>query len=322
MKLLVLLSLFISISANAQTAVDYYNKGSEEANNKDFESSVADFSKAIKLDNTYTDAYYNRGTSKLYLKDYKSAIADFSKSIELKPDFVSAYKNRGAAKLKLNDYSGAISDFDMVIKLDPTNASAFFMRGQVKLQISDANSGCADLAKANELGDARAQKFIDQYCRGIVSKEVRKGESLRIDWPDAEGWKVASNQETKEEKVIELLRNNETFDNWTEIGTMMVYPVVKGTTVDIVMQVMFEQAKKTCPSAVLTFIEKDDKTKYPWILFKIECGISKPESQVWQIMFGSDDMFVNFRAVKQKTVPDELKKKWVNFFKTVSIVTN
>ncbi len=146
-------------------------------------------------------------------------------------------------------------------------------------------------------------------------------ETLMIDWPDTEGWKVASNQENKEMKIIELLRGDETFDNWTEIGTMMVYPNIPyKVPVDTCMNIMFQQAKQSCPSAKLTFIEKDDKTKYPWIIFKIECPVSSPESQVWHIILGTNQMFVNFRAVKQKAVPEDLKNKWTAFFKTSKIV--
>lgn len=322
-KLLTTIAIITSLSAFGQTAQDFYNKGVKKSNSQDFAGSIKDYNKAIKLDSKYTDAYYNRGTSRMYMKDYKGALADFDKAIELRPDFLNAYKNRGVVKLKLNDMKGAIKDLDVVLKIDPNNVSSYFMRGQIKLQSGDTEGGCGDLSKANELGDTRAQKFLQQYCGNIKSSntEDRPNESLMIDWPDAEGWKVASNQEDKERKVIELLRNKETFDNWTEIGTMMVYTSLRNVPVNAAMNAMYEQAKKNCTSAKLTFIEKDDKAKYPWIIFKIECGSKTPESQVWHIMQGTNEMYVNFRAVKQKTVPGDLKDKWTKFFKTAKIVT-
>ena len=68
-------------------------------------------------------------------------------------------------------------------------------------------------------------------------------------------------------------------------------------------------------------IEKDENAKYPWIIFKIECPSNGSESQVWYATQGTDEMFVNFRAVKQKKVPADLQVKWVKFFKTAKIVT-
>jgi hypothetical protein len=84
---------------------------------------------------------------------------------------------------------------------------------------------------------------------------------------------------------------------------------------------LFENAKKNCPSAKLLLIEKNDTAKYPWIIFKVECTSSTVnESQVWHIMQGTDELFTSFRAVKQNPLPVDLEKKWVEFFKTVSIV--
>ena len=320
-KLLVFIGFSISVQVNAQTAEEYYITGNEKTSNKNYESSIEDYGTAIKINPKYTDAYFNRGTSKLYLKDYKGAITDFDRTLELKPDFLKAHTNRGIAKLKINDNYGAIEDFDFILKIDPGNASTYFMRGQVKLQSGDKKGGCFDLSKANDLGDTRAQKYLSQYCADLTT-ENKHMESLRLDWPDNEGWKIASNQADNERKVIELLKNNETFDNWTEIGTMMTYPSLKNAPLDAAMNVMLEQAKKNCPSARLAFIESDERAKYPWIIFKIECSTSTPESQVWQILMGANETYINFRAVKEKSVPEDLKNKWVKFFKTASIVAH
>ncbi|PCH95392.1 MAG: hypothetical protein COB85_04635 [Bacteroidetes bacterium] len=255
----------------------------------------------------------------MQIKDFKGALADFNKAIELKPDFSNAFTNRGVAKLQTNDRKGSLQDFDSAIKLNANNALAYFMRGQVKLQTQDADGGCADISKADELGYASAQSFLQKYCGSHGKNEVI--ESLMMDWPDSEGWKVASSQEDNERKVIELLRNDETFETWTEIGTMMVYPALRNIPVEAAMNAMYGQAKKTCTSAKLTFIEKEETAKHPWILFKIECGSKEPESQVWHIIQGTNEMFVNLRAVKQKTVPADLEDKWVKFFKKSKIVT-
>ena len=56
--------------------------------------------------------YYNRGVEKSDLKDYTGAITDYNKAIQLKPDYAAAYNNRGAAKSKLEDYRGAIADYN------------------------------------------------------------------------------------------------------------------------------------------------------------------------------------------------------------------
>ena len=318
----IVLLIVVSLSAKAQTAEDYYNRGNEKTSKQEFEGPIVDYDKAIKINSKFTDAYYNRGSSKLYLKDYKGAIADFDKALEIQPDFIKAYTNRAIAKLKANDLPGAISDFDITIKNEPGKASGYFTRGQVKLQLGDTKGGCADLTKANDLGDSRSQKYLQQYCSNMPPAKVTEtqNEFLRLDWPDAEGWKVGNDQDSDDEHLIELLKNNETLDTWTEIGTMISYYGVKNIPVNTAMNMMYEQAKKKCSSAKLTFIEKDEQATHPWIIFKIECSATVAESQVWFIVQGSNAQYVNFRAVKQKALSDQLKEKWVAFFKTGSIV--
>lgn len=318
--LITVFALTIFAPTFGQTAQECYNKGNEKFNSQDYAGSIKDYDKAIKLDPKYTDAYYNRGSSKLYLKDYKSALADFDKAIELKPDFINAYSNRGVARLKTDDAKGAIKDFDSAIKLDPKNSSAYFMRGQVKLQSRDTDGGCADLTKSKELGDNRADKYLSQYCGKVTVKE-----SLMLDFPDSENWKVGDDQENNQQHVIDLIHSNETIDKWTELANMTSIKGVTGVPMDKAMNLMYDQSKQNAPEAKLTFIEKDESAEYPWIIFTIEAPGFKndktPESQLWYIVQGKQALYTNFVAIKQATLTQTFKDKWTKFFKTGKIVT-
>lgn len=324
---LISLLLILSINAFSQTADDFYNNGSAKANAGDLIGAIKDFDKAISVDQNFSPAYYNRGTAKLMLNENEAAIKDFNKAISLKPDYSNAYSNRGVARMKLGENKNALEDLNNSIKLDQKNVNAYFMRGQLKLQMDDVDGGCADLAIAKENGDKRADKFIQKYCDKKKTNDIgKKGtEYLMIDWPDSEGWKVANEQDNSKEKMIELLRNNETFENWTEIGTMFVYKTIRADLnipLKATMDYLVENSKKSYGQSVkATLIEKDENAKFPWIIFKIECSSSKgTESQVWYAIQGTDEMFVNFRAIKQGTIPQELQDKWVKFFKSSQIV--
>ncbi|MBK9481780.1 MAG: tetratricopeptide repeat protein [Bacteroidetes bacterium] len=67
---------------------EYLELGITKHNNKDFEGAIKEYSKAIKVDNNYTDAYFNKGTCELALKDFKSAKRDFDKAIEIDPKYI------------------------------------------------------------------------------------------------------------------------------------------------------------------------------------------------------------------------------------------
>jgi hypothetical protein len=325
-KIISIIGFFLTVTVFGQTPQEFYNKGTEKANSQDYIGSISEFDSAIKYDVNYTDAYYNRATSKCYIQDYKGAIIDFNKAIELRPDFINAFRNRGAAKLKLNDSKGAIADFDYIIKLEPNNKSVYFMRGQAKLAEGEADGGCEDLFKAKDLGDKRADVYIQKYCNHYSpSKSENKNiESLMIDWPDSEGWRIANQHDNNKEKMIELLRNKESFDNWTEIGTMWVLkntPLSKKLPIKKTMDLMYKNALEKCPSAKITMLEMDEKADQPWVIYKIECSSTEgTESQVWLNIQGTKELFINLRAVKQATLPLDLQEKWITFFKTAKIV--
>ena len=157
------------------------------------------------------------------------------------------------------------------------------------------------------------------------NRNVQKmGESLMLDWPDSENWKVGDDQENAQQRVIDLLHTNETIDKWTELGNMTSIKGVTGVPMDKAMNLMFDQAKQNSPNAKLTFIEKNENTEFPWIIFTIEAPNFKndknPESQLWYIVQGKQALYTNFRAIKQATIPSDLKDKWIKFFKTGKIV--
>ena len=108
----VLLILFFTSSLYSQSTLEeYFYAGVAKYKFKDHYGAIADYTKAIELDTSYTNAYHNRGLAKNKLKDYYGAIADYSKAIELDPNYTYAYNNRGVSKWYLKDNIGACSDF-------------------------------------------------------------------------------------------------------------------------------------------------------------------------------------------------------------------
>ena len=128
-KLLLIIIVFVTSLSYCQTAEEYFNSGYSKRNLYDYKGSIADYSKAIQLNPSYSEAYYNRGSSKHYLKDYKGSIPDYSKAIQLNPSYGDAYLHRGLCKLELNQ----------------------------------KNSACLDWSKAGEEG-VWAYHLIEKYC--------------------------------------------------------------------------------------------------------------------------------------------------------------
>ena len=64
-------------------------------------------------------AYFDRGVASRNKVDFDSAIAEFTKAIQLDPKFARAYFARGLVYQDKGDTDRAIADFTRVIELDP-----------------------------------------------------------------------------------------------------------------------------------------------------------------------------------------------------------
>ena len=321
MKLIIANFLFIlSLVCLGQTSEAYLEKGVELHRNKDFKGAVKAYSKAIKEDENNKLAYFNRGTCELALKNYKSAKSDFDQTLKIDPEYVTAYYSRASVYVSMAEYKAALPDLDKTIELDETLPNALTLRGQIRAQTGNKVGACEDFNRAKALGDAMAEEYLSQFC----GNEMQNGESLLLHWPEEENWKIGNSQENDQMALLELIHSDETIDNWTEMGTMMSVKGAKDVPMDMVMNMMFDEAKKNAPKAKLTFIEKDESAEFPWILFTIESPKFKndktPESQLWYIIQGKTSLYTNFRAIKEKSIPETLKNKWVAFFKTGKIV--
>jgi tetratricopeptide (TPR) repeat protein len=76
-----------------------------------YEKAVADYMRALEVDQTFYITYNNLGLAYTGMKDYEAAISCFNKALELKPGFATSYLNRGLVYLRLNENDKAADDF-------------------------------------------------------------------------------------------------------------------------------------------------------------------------------------------------------------------
>ena len=151
-------------------------------------------------------------------------------------------------------------------------------------------------------------------------------ESLKISWPGEYKWKIGSNQQVKNSRMIELIPGKETLNNWSIIGTMLSMQGNKNVPMNTAVKMTFDKMKVNSPKARLVIIERGDAAKNPWIIFKIESPYftnSKiPESQMYYIIQGNASLYSNFVAVKQASLGPLFIEKWAKIFKNSSLIYN
>jgi len=149
-------------------------------------------------------------------------------------------------------------------------------------------------------------------------------ESLKIHWPEEYNWKIGSNQEDESVHMLELIPEKETLHKWSIMGNMLSIKGVKDVPMDVVMNMMYQQAKENAPKAILTLIEKNEEGDNHWVLFKLEApnfkNDKKPESQLYYVVQGEQALYTNFVAIKNKNISDDFVKKWTEIFKKSEFV--
>ena len=151
-----------------------------------------------------------------------------------------------------------------------------------------------------------------------------KDENLKIVWCEEYKWKVASNQEDKTTHFLEIVPEKDKIEKWTMLGTMMSLKNTKITKTEQVVEMYRQSSLKESPKAKLTVLESNDTTKNIWVLFKIETpsfpNDPKPESQLYYAIQGEVTLYVNFIALKKKTLSNDFIAKWTKVFKESELV--
>lgn len=178
-------------------AVSYFNRAQEYYFKRDYERTLADYTKAIELNyDPLNEAYYNRGYVQYVQQNYTPAIEDFSQAIELNYDPIGLpYYNRANAHFYKGNNDQAIADYSKAIELeyDPLSLP-YNSRGLAYRKKGEYDNAIADYTKAIELkhepliwpyfnrGNAYADK--GDYERAISDY----GEAIRLDPANANAY--------------------------------------------------------------------------------------------------------------------------------------
>lgn len=148
-----------------------------------FEKSIVDFTKAIKMNCMNANYYNNRGLSFDALKKYYKAIEDYSQAIYYNNKDPIYYYNRGVGYQNCKMYQEAINDLDQAIFKDKKNPVYFEARGSMLHSIGDYKKSTVDFQEAKKLKEKtnysiKTQKIMEKSLleKAIESIEYEKYE--------------------------------------------------------------------------------------------------------------------------------------------------
>ncbi len=148
-------------------------------------------------------------------------------------------------------------------------------------------------------------------------------ETLRLFLPTEYKWKMASDQESGNARMMELIPGNETLNNWSIIVTTVSMKGVKNTPLTSIMNTIYNKTKVNAPQSKLVMIERKDVGPNPWIIFRISPGFGKsrnPESQLYYLIQGNQNLYNNFVAVKKDMLGPLFIDQWTRVFKSSKLI--
>lgn len=192
-----------------KTAADFISRGSRLMSAGKQAEGLADFEKAIALDENSSMAYASRGLARidkgdfaggkadldnaagldprnaavqgglgvLALRDgrYEDAVRHFTRSADLAPNNVQALGQRAQAHLALGDTDAALADFDEILKIDPHLHAARLGRANVWSTRGERDRALAEIDKA--LADEPETSELHLYRAGFLATMGRTAEA-------------------------------------------------------------------------------------------------------------------------------------------------
>ena len=145
-------------------------------------------------------------------------------------------------------------------------------------------------------------------------------EHIAIDWPGEYNWKTVKQKHVENKQTLMIIPGNDSISNPSIIGSLTVYRGVKFSALD---NIISNYKARLDSGSNLTPLERLQKTKYPWIIFKVETPATtkypEPESDLYYVVQGKFGLYENFVGIKAATLSDEFVKKWTAVFMTAQI---
>jgi tetratricopeptide (TPR) repeat protein len=131
----------------------------------DNKGALADFTKALELEDKDPEIWFSRGLVRERLQDFTGAFSDYTQTIELKEDHFKGWINRANVLLKMQRYKDAVDDYTVALVYHPDFAAAYYNRAIAKNYLKDLSGACEDLKKAAALGMKVEEKIREQLCK-------------------------------------------------------------------------------------------------------------------------------------------------------------
>lgn len=162
--------------STSNLATTYFNRGCEYRAKEEYDTAIADFNQALKLDPNMTQAYNNRAVALYDKGEYDTAIADYNAALRLDPKHANSVYGLGNAYKSKGEYDKAIDYYTQALAINPNFTGVFINRGTVYTAMGQYDKASADFR------DALRTNPTNMYSALLLAvAKMHKGDNAVVD---------------------------------------------------------------------------------------------------------------------------------------------
>jgi tetratricopeptide (TPR) repeat protein len=158
---------------------DYYvHRGLTRQEAGDLQGARSDYQQALRLNPQHAIAYHNLSTL-IKATGGADSEAMLDRAIENNPSLPYSWMERGYYRLERSDYKGALHDYNQAVRLAPEDAESWLNRGIAKEKLKDYTGAYDDFTRAVSLTPQLEKAWL---CRGNVLTKMQRFEEAVEDY--------------------------------------------------------------------------------------------------------------------------------------------
>lgn len=148
-----------------------------------------------------------------------------------------------------------------------------------------------------------------------IAQEL-EGENLLQGMPG--GYKVGYQVRQGDMLLVEMVPENETVEDWSEMLTTQIFYGGLPVTTDVFYQRMASHWKKACNNADDQLIKTGEENGYPFTLWLLTCRDEETEITWFKAIKGNDSFYLVQKAWRREPAKEEITK-WMPYLRSVTV---
>jgi len=177
-------------------ANEHYESGNDFMDKNDYENSIKEFQKAIKIDPNFIFAYDHLAISYRRQENYKKAIKYYQKSLEIFPEGEVAILNIAVSYSFLNDYENSLKYYNSLIFLFKDNPEGYFGAGKILFIKSDYKNALENIFIAHRIYTKTNSDYVtdSEKLIGMMYTELKNKGKIDLFKEIAKKYNISINE--------------------------------------------------------------------------------------------------------------------------------